>query len=134
MKNFLGNWLYFIEKNKKGKNIKFDFFAYLPIFWENIYRVFITMHNIPLEQILDSYTFFDKNTLENLSLSPLGNGFINDTFLLEIPTQSEKYVLQRVNTAVFPRHEAIENNLLIARRYLENNPDFSLFLPFENTQ
>lgn len=40
---------------------------------------------------------------------PLGNGQINDTFLLQ--TSKQKYVLQRINTQVFPEPEKIMENV-----------------------
>ncbi len=40
---------------------------------------------------------------------PLGNGQINDTFLLQ--TTEQKYVLQKINTQVFPEPEKIMENV-----------------------
>lgn len=41
---------------------------------------------------------------------PLGNGQINDTFLLHT-TERQKYVLQKINTQVFPEPEKIMENV-----------------------
>ena len=50
-------------------------------------------------------------------LSPLGNGLINDTFL--VTTASSRFVLQRINHAVFPAPEQIMANLLRLNQHLE---------------
>lgn len=43
------------------------------------------------------------------NVKPLGNGLINDTYLVE--TQNDdRYVLQRINTAVFPNPKALADN------------------------
>lgn len=38
---------------------------------------------------------------------PFGNGHINDTYRLDLPGKEEKYILQRINTNVFPDPEGI---------------------------
>ena len=50
-------------------------------------------------------------------ISPLGNGLINDTFL--ITTASSHFVLQRINRKVFPAPEQIMVNLIMLNRHLE---------------
>jgi len=50
-------------------------------------------------------------------ISPLGNGLINDTFL--VTTESAHFVLQRINRTVFPAPEQIMDNLIILNRHLE---------------
>ncbi len=54
-----------------------------------------------------SSLFAIKGTPKNCV--PLGNGQINDTFLLQ--TTEEQYVLQRINTQVFPEPEKIMENV-----------------------
>jgi Ser/Thr protein kinase RdoA (MazF antagonist) len=51
------------------------------------------------------------------AISALGNGLINDTFL--ITTESSHFVLQRINRTVFPAPEQIMANLLKLNRHLE---------------
>jgi len=45
-----------------------------------------------------------------LDIQPLGNGLINDTFL--VTTDSSPFVLQRINATVFPQPAQIMENLL----------------------
>lgn len=49
-------------------------------------------------------------------ISPLGNGLINDTYL--VATQSSPFVLQRINRAVFPVPEHIMANLSTLNRHI----------------
>ncbi|MDD5267406.1 MAG: aminoglycoside phosphotransferase family protein, partial [Methylococcales bacterium] len=50
-------------------------------------------------------------------ISPLGNGLINDTFL--VATESSHFVLQRINRTVFPEPGQIMENLIMLNRHLE---------------
>lgn len=59
-------------------------------------------------------------------IAPFGLGHINDTFLVH--TEKRQYLLQRVNTKVFQRPEAIEKNIQLV---LEHAP--ALFPTFEKT-
>ena len=43
-------------------------------------------------------------------MKPLGNGLINSTFLVTTPTE-ERYVMQRINTNVFPDVDALQDNI-----------------------
>ena len=54
-------------------------------------------------------------------LSPLGNGLINDTFL--VTAASSRFVLQRINRSVFPAPELIMVNLIRLNQHLEQKPD-----------
>jgi Ser/Thr protein kinase RdoA (MazF antagonist) len=49
-------------------------------------------------------------------LSPLGNGLINDTFL--VSTKSSPFVLQRINRQVFQKPELIMENLQTLNRHI----------------
>ncbi len=51
-------------------------------------------------------------------LSPLGDGLINDTFLVQ-PQGAPKLVLQRINRAVFPDPPAILHNLRTIENHLQ---------------
>ena len=55
------------------------------------------------------------------ALSPLGNGLINDTFL--VATESSHFVLQRINRTVFPAPHQIMDNLIRLNRHLEQKAD-----------
>lgn len=57
-----------------------------------------------LDQVLSHYQCSSNNSL----VSPLGNGLINDTFLVK--NHHKTFVLQRVNQKVFPKpHHVVEN-------------------------
>jgi Ser/Thr protein kinase RdoA (MazF antagonist) len=61
-----------------------------------------------------------------IDIKPLGNGLINDTFLVK--TDSSPFVLQRINTTVFPRPAQIMENLLVLNRHLQQKNAVSLNL------
>ena len=52
--------------------------------------------------------FVDPKTIENIE--PLGNGLINDTYKIMVGGQP-KYVLQRINNAVFTDVDMLQNNI-----------------------
>lgn len=52
--------------------------------------------------------FIDSKTIENIE--PLGNGLINDTYKIIVQGQP-KYVLQRINNAVFTDVDMLQNNI-----------------------
>lgn len=52
--------------------------------------------------------FIDPNIIEDIT--PLGNGLINDTYKVIVEGQP-KYVLQRINNAVFTDVEMLQNNI-----------------------
>jgi Ser/Thr protein kinase RdoA (MazF antagonist) len=56
------------------------------------------------------YSIAEQFSSAVLELTPLGNGLINDTFL--VITASKPFVLQRINSAVFPLPQHIITNLL----------------------
>lgn len=62
-------------------------------------------------------------------ITPLGNGLINDTFLVK--SGSQTFVLQRINTKVFPNPEQIMANLVSLSRHItqKNGVDVRLQLP-----
>jgi thiamine kinase-like enzyme len=64
---------------------------------------------------------------ENLQLSPLGNGNINDTWL-GTSAEGEKVVLQRINSTVFPYPERIMHNYRVVLSHLRSK-DLKLHLP-----
>lgn len=61
------------------------------------------------------------------AVEPLGNGLINDTFL--VTTTTRQFVLQRINTDVFPAPAAITDNLLVIDRHLQQKHRRRLTLP-----
>ncbi|MGZ8239961.1 MAG: phosphotransferase enzyme family protein [Methylobacter sp.] len=50
-------------------------------------------------------------------ITPLGNGLINDTYL--VTTESSSFVLQRINRRVFPEPEQITANLIRLNQHIE---------------
>lgn len=68
--------------------------------------------NIILQKVLPLYGIKDAQ------ISPLGNGHINDTFLISSPTN--QFVLQRLNTQVFTQPwDLIENSAKISQHLLQ---------------
>jgi Ser/Thr protein kinase RdoA (MazF antagonist) len=49
-------------------------------------------------------------------ITPLGNGLINDTFLVK--TNKKPFVLQRINAQVFPKPKLILENLLLLNQHI----------------
>ena len=61
--------------------------------------------------------------ISSYRLEPLGNGNVNDTWLLQTET-AEKYVLQRLNSAVFPDPGLVQDNLqLLCQHLTSKRPD-----------
>ena len=52
--------------------------------------------------------FIDPKTIE--TIEPLGNGLINDTYRIMVQGEP-KYVLQRINNAVFTDVDMLQNNI-----------------------
>jgi len=55
-----------------------------------------------------------------IDISPLGNGLINDSY--RITTDSFGFVLQRINTHVFPRPERVMFNLQLLGEHIHQQP------------
>lgn len=60
---------------------------------------------------------FQPKPSGQMTISPLGNGHINDTYLVE--NQGVKFVLQRVNQHVFKDPDGIELNIRMIDQHLE---------------
>ncbi|MDO9103816.1 MAG: aminoglycoside phosphotransferase family protein [Methylovulum sp.] len=61
------------------------------------------------------------------ALTPLGNGLINDTFL--VSTAASQFVLQRINAQVFPTPELIISNFLTINRHIRQKGFSRLRIP-----
>ena len=59
--------------------------------------------------------FVDPNIIEDIK--PLGNGLINDTYKVVVQGLP-KYVLQRINNAVFPDVDMLQNNIEIVTNHI----------------
>ncbi len=53
-----------------------------------------------------------------IQITPLGNGLINDTYL--VTTDLSPFVLQRINRKIFPKPDQIMANLLMLNQHLEH--------------
>lgn len=56
------------------------------------------------------------------SVRPYGNGLINDTFLVEAEAPPQRFILQRINAAVFPQPEQVLHNHLALQRHISSKP------------
>ncbi len=59
-------------------------------------------------------------------IAPLGNGLINDTFLVTTPDSA--FVLQRINAQVFPAPEQIMSNLQQLNQHIKQKPSAAVKL------
>ena len=77
------------------------------------------------EQVVRTGWFPDQR---DISVAPLGEGHINDTYLVQITAADklERYVLQRISSRVFEAPDKVEENV---ERVLEHFRDHMLALP-----
>lgn len=54
---------------------------------------------------------------EPMMAVPFGNGHINDTYFVET-SRARKYILQKVNTGIFPDMEGLMNNILLVTSHI----------------
>ncbi|KAB1230891.1 phosphotransferase enzyme family protein [Chryseobacterium viscerum] len=67
---------------------------------------------------------------DNYDLSPINDGLINTTYLLEDKDQGKKFILQKINHHVFKQPEVIINNHLMINELLRsNNYHFQIIEP-----
>lgn len=57
-----------------------------------------------------------------IQVRPLGNGLINDTYLVETDSE-DQYVLQRINTYVFPDVDLVMNNIASVTNHIRKRLD-----------
>lgn len=75
-----------------------------------------------LQEILLAYGLTNNTSVKNF-----GDGLINNTYLLE---NSNKYILQKINTAVFTKPNIIAQNIRNCANYLEiNSKDYLFIVP-----
>ncbi len=82
----------------------------------------MTIASFPFDSILAAFGLHAA-----IPPRPFGSGHINHTFLVEAES-GERYVLQKINTAVFTQPEAIANNLRRASHYLAKHQPGYVFL------
>ncbi|CEJ68631.1 N-acetylhexosamine 1-kinase [Chryseobacterium oranimense G311] len=68
-----------------------------------------------LKQIVTGFT-----GTENCTMTPITNGLINTTYLVEDHDSEEKFILQKINRQVFHFPEIVTNNHLLINKMLEN--------------
>ena len=69
-----------------------------------------------------------------LQISPLGNGLINDTYLVKTSGDSPDYVLQRINHAIFRDVDLLQHNIDCATAHIRKKGGKTLtFLPCKAT-
>jgi Ser/Thr protein kinase RdoA (MazF antagonist) len=78
------------------------------------------MINMPLNVAAQQFS----RTVVNIQ--PLGNGFINDTYL--VITDTKPFVLQKINRHVFPQPEQIMANLTVLNQHLNQINDSQIIL------
>ena len=59
-----------------------------------------------------------------LRIEPYGNGHINRTFL--VTTDSKRYIMQQMNTTVFPDTDGLMNNICLVTEYLKSKGEETL--------
>ena len=70
----------------------------------------------PLPNVVLSEYFKIENII---SVTPYGNGHINNTFLVEFPTC--KYIIQKINDEVFSNPFAVMNNIELVTAHIRKN-------------
>lgn len=78
--------------------------------------------NLPTHQLCSQFTLAKIQKIK-----PLGNGLINDTFL--ITTDDIDFVLQRINSHVFTQPELIMDNLTLLSPYVRQKKMVRLKIP-----
>ncbi|MCW3161056.1 phosphotransferase enzyme family protein [Chryseobacterium oryctis] len=67
---------------------------------------------------------------ENYEITPITNGLINSTFLLENKDTSEKFILQKINKQIFKNPVSIiKNHLTINKKLISNNYQLEVIRP-----
>ena len=51
-------------------------------------------------------------------ISPLGNGLINDTYLIQTQEDAPDYVLQRINNTIFRDVELLQHNIEVVTAHI----------------
>lgn len=81
---------------------------------------------------VDPYAVFTAARQFNdnvLSADPLGRGKINDTWLIACKEPLNKFVLQRINTAIFKKPEQIVDNIRTLNKWFSGSENQPLIFP-----
>ena len=76
-----------------------------------------------MEKLLKIFAAFDIEGAP-VSISPLGNGLINNTYLAA--TDKEKYVMQKINTAVFTDPVGVMENIFAVTEHIKKRGGVTL--------
>lgn len=68
-----------------------------------------------LRTIVAHFSICEEITL----IKPLGNGLINETFIIETTDQQRKYVLQRINNAIFQDVDLLQHNIEVVTNHIK---------------
>lgn len=68
-------------------------------------------------EIIKSFFPFIENENDYIA-TPIVSGHINTTYVLEIKSLSEKFILQKINTNVFKSPEALMNNIRLVTEFM----------------
>ncbi len=68
--------------------------------------------------------FFSSNAI--LQCVPFGAGHINDTYKITLKNEPQPYILQRINTAIFRKPQAIMENINQIATHLRSKQDYPL--------
>lgn len=69
-----------------------------------------------INDIISTFLPLDDEGKSQLIVTPLGNGLINTTFKVE--SACNEYVLQKINTSIFPDVEQLQRNITIVTDHL----------------
>jgi hypothetical protein len=84
-----------------------------------LYPASLWKQELTIKAVIDQFRF--TGTCE--SISPWGNGHINDTFLLVCKTEDgakKRYILQRMNRSIFKKPVEVMENIMGVTSYLKN--------------
>ncbi len=82
--------------------------------------------------ILKNFFDFDPNTEGGIAFENLKSGHINETF--EVHVEGKKYILQRLNTAIFPEPQKIMENIETVATHLKSKSYARSVLDFIKTR
>lgn len=74
----------------------------------------------PAEQYIDEVLRAYALDPSSAKATRYGSGHINDSFLIQSPSQSQRYILQRISPAAFKRPDQVMENIVRITEYLRN--------------
>lgn len=84
---------------------------------------------------MESKLFLFNIPLSNYVIKPFGSGHINNTYLVSDIKNYQQYILQKINTKVFPLPKIIADNIAAAADYLAlKHPDYLFIKPIKTKE